>query len=158
MQYVAAFIILMSLGLGVNYLMMNFVRNRLNAKNKTEPEEDPLSRQMKEEIDAETEGLKNAIRDLLVDIETKAQDLDRRETQLNELVRCADERIKELAQLKCEPADRADCESVKSDRQQDFRKVYELHQKGLNAKDIARNLGIGVGEVELKLGLLSKVR
>ncbi len=157
MKYVAAFIFLTGIGLGVNYLMINFFRSRFRANNNNGQSEEALPADIKEDIQKQSETLKAAVTELLADIQSKSDMLAQREASLNELLKLVDERLDELSRA-AETVPEPSGFAFGSGNQSSFRKVFELHQQGLAAHDIARNLGIGVGEVELRLGILNRAR
>lgn len=157
MQYVAAFIFLVGLGMGVNYLMMGYMRSRLKAKANPSVDEESLPAEFREEISAQVQNLKQTVQELMDGIDEKSRQLDERQERLNQLLQLVDERLAQVSAVA--PAlESTDREHVKSGNQNNFQKVFELHRQGLRSTDIARNLRIGVGEVELRLGILSKVK
>lgn len=155
MKYLLMFIGLMILGLGVNYLISHFLKSRLQALKKKEfnPEDDPLILEMKSGIDKEMESLKLVIKELMTEIQLKFQELEKRENILNNLISLADERIEKLSKIsEVFPQD-----TLSLNNQMAFCRIYELYKQGMDRREIAKSLGIGIGEVDLRLGLLNKV-
>jgi hypothetical protein len=160
MKFICACAILMSVGIALNYALNYFFKNRLMQTNKRlEPlADDHLSKQMEDEVQQELGNLKKAMGECMRFIEERTRLLQEKEEALEALIGQVDERIADLQKLKHDVSQVPDVEGEVAETLGHSHKVYELYKQGMDAARIAQHLGIGRGEVELRLGLLQRIK
>ncbi len=154
MKNLIALIMVTGAALSVICLVMRLFKIRpINKEgNQINPEDDSLFLEIKEDLDKEIEVLKLTAEELLNEIDIKFRSLKEKEIHLDKLIKLADERIEELSRKD----NMKSCDDFQLN--EGSHRIYELHQKGMKSVEIARNMGIGVGEVELRIGLLDRIR
>jgi|GEM_PF-3308891 len=133
-----------------------------------------LSPEVKNELDHEVQSIQQAMGELLEQVNRKVKHLDEKEAQLMSLVQQAEVRMKELTGLLQRvsveqkavslraPADELFLDVVSEAEQLPLveadhdQKISELTRQGMSLVEIAKTLGVGTGEVSLRLGLLQR--
>lgn len=133
-----------------------------------------LSAEVKNELEHEVQSIQQVMGELLEQVHRKVKHLDEKEAQLMSLVQQADVRMKELTDLLQRVSAEQKAVSLKSTADELFldiasapeqlpmaepdhdQKIFELTQQGLSLVEIAKTLGVGTGEVSLRLGLLQR--
>lgn len=116
---------------------------------------DPLDKPVRSSL-AQERGVERQMQSLLVELTQMAQQisaqLDTRSAKLEALIKEADEKIKELAEMGSAKPQAVHQESFEDERYLD---IYTMADHGAAAREIAQKLNRPMGEVELILALRS---
>jgi len=153
-MYFIAFVVLVAVGLGINHLMLRLFRRKHVVGDIAESQDDLLTVETKEALAKDAQDLRAAVSDLTGHITARLRELEAKEAQLKVLIASIDERLAKFAVMQEEKQSVAEAAVCGSAR--DTYKIADLYQQGMNTTEIARSLGLGIGEVELRLGFMNK--
>jgi hypothetical protein len=163
--------------LAVTFCVYWMVRHRESAPKKDLIPVSPevlLSAEVKNELEHEVQSIQQVMGELLEQVHRKVRHLDAKEAQLMSLVQQAEVRMKELTDLLQRVSLEQKEASLKKTADELFldavseaeplpmggaahdQKIFELTQQGMSLVEIAKTLGVGTGEVSLRLGLLQR--
>lgn len=148
----------LALGLVAVYLLMSSLRRKQMQQARSKKNSGPRK---PEPAQSQQLRMRQNIESLLVELQELSRkisaEIDTRFARLETVIRDADRRIATLHRLERQFADKyGEKKNPASDNGNLHTVVYELTDAGLSPKEVARDLGKTVGEVELILNLRAK--
>jgi hypothetical protein len=164
MQLVWVAIMLLSLSAAVIYVMHQFLMRRLMRRHGETVNVEPHLRMGNNDanisvgldIDADVQALTTAVHNAVGDIDMRTAELKDLTTKLEALISLANERIQTLSHM-LEVSPCIESSDLELAARTDTPQVLHMHQQGMKTADIARSLGMGQSEVELRLGVLTRL-